>query len=90
MDGRGREVDGFRVRPGVVRPSTRSFIRPASGRCGCGQQVVLDEVWANACEACGRAYDGDGVELANRSRRVEGTGKIDVIVALGVDLEGHE
>lgn len=61
------EVDGFRVRPGVVQPSTQSYLEPASGRCGCGQRVVLDNARANAYEACGRAYDGNGVELADQS-----------------------
>lgn len=63
------EVDGFRVRPGVVQPSTRSFITPGSGRCSCGQRVVLTSDWANACETCGREYDGGGVELDDDPER---------------------
>ena len=69
------EVDDFRVRPGVVLPSTQSHLEPASGRCGCGQQIVLDDARANACETCGREYDGNGVELADRSLWSEEIGK---------------
>lgn len=69
------EVDGFRVRPGIVRPSTRSFITPRSGRCLCGQRVVLTSARSNACETCGRAYDGSGVELDDRSLWGEGAGQ---------------
>ena len=58
------DVDGYQVRPGVVRVSTQRHLEPASGRCGCGQRVVQDDARANACETCGTEYDGDGVELA--------------------------
>lgn len=61
------EVDGYRVRPGVVRPTTQSYVEPGSGRCGCGQRVVLGSAWANACEGCSKEYDGNGVALADRS-----------------------
>ena len=83
------EVDGFRVRPGVVRPSTQSYVEPASGRCGCGQQVVLDDARANACETCGREYDGDGVKLAHRSLRGEEAGESVLDTELSADHERH-
>ena len=83
------DVDGFRVRPGVVRPSTRSYLEPASGRCGCGQRVVLEDARANVCEACGREYDGDGLELTDRSLRGEEAGEGVPDTELGVDPERH-
>ena len=62
------EVDDFRVRPGVVRSSTLSYTEPGSGRCGCGARVVLERPRANRCGGCGRAYDGDGIPLADPGR----------------------
>ena len=83
------EVDGFRVRPGVVRPSTQSYVEPASGCCRCGQQVVLDNARTNACETCGREYDGDGAELADQSLRGEAAGEGVPDTELDVDPERH-
>ena len=83
------EVDGFRVRPGVVRFSTQSYNEPGSGRCGCGQRVILDNIWDNACGNCGQAYDGDGVELADRSMWGEGTGESLPDNQLDVDPERY-
>ena len=83
------EVDGYRMRPGVVRPSSQSHLEPARGRCGCGQQVVLDNAWVNACETCGKEYDGDGVELADRSLWSEETGESVLDTELGVDPERY-
>ena len=83
------EVDGFRVRPGVVRPSTQSYVEPASGCCRCGQQVVLDDARTNACETCGREYDGDGAELADQSLRGEAAGEGVPDTELDVDPERY-
>lgn len=61
---------------GVVDLS-RCYMEPAEGRCRCGQTVLLEDSFENAC-ACGRLYGIDGGELHQNWRRelYEETGEL--------------
>ena len=43
-----------------------AYIRPAAGRCRCGEEVELSDAMTNECK-CGRLYNGSGQELRPRS-----------------------
>ena len=47
---------------------TRGYWEPAVLRCGCGQRVYLEDSLTNACERCGRLYNGSGQSLAPLSQ----------------------
>jgi hypothetical protein len=61
------EVDGYPVRPGVVRSYVQHYVEDGSGTCVCGAHVTLYSSWANSCPGCGREYNGSGQLLADRS-----------------------
>lgn len=67
------EVDGYTVRLGVVRSYVQNDVEDGGGTCVCGAHVILDSDWANACESCGREYNGFGQLLADRSHWGEET-----------------
>lgn len=68
------EVDGYPVRPGVVRSYVQRYVEDCSGICVCGSVVSLHSSWANTC-CCGREYNGSGQLLADRSFWSEETGE---------------
>jgi hypothetical protein len=61
------EVDGYSVRPGVVRSCVQHYVEDGSGICVCGSVVTLPSSWANTCPVCGREYNGSGQLLADRA-----------------------
>lgn len=61
------EVNDLSVRLGGVRSYTQSFVEDGSGTCVCGRHVVITRSWTNACDWCGREYNGSGQLLADRS-----------------------
>jgi hypothetical protein len=69
------EVDGYSVRLGVVRSHEQPYVEDGSGTCVCGAHVTLHSAWANACDWCGREYNGSGQLLADRSYWGEETGE---------------
>lgn len=71
--------------PGRVERYARTVREPAEGRCACGELVILDDSWLNACD-CGRDYNGSGQELAPRDQWGEETDEHPADVARGGDL----
>lgn len=45
-------------------------------QCHCGNQVELDNSWANECDRCGSEYNGSGQHLAPRGQWGEETDEI--------------
>lgn len=64
-----------------VTTITHRRVEPTVGRCGCGQEVVLDG-FTNACN-CGRDYSMSGQLLAPREQWGEETGEsLDEILSI--------
>lgn len=82
------EVDGLSVRLGVVRSYTQSFVEDGGGTCVCGRHVVITRSWANACDWCGREYNGSGQLLTDRSYWGEETNESVADMELEYDPEG--
>lgn len=63
------------LQDGRVRTLNIRIAEPAAVRCDCGAVVELYSTWANACDACGREYNGSGQTLAPREQWGEETGE---------------
>ena len=60
-----------------VRDSeTYDLVTPIEVRCGCGNEIELWDSWANACNNCGKEYNGSGQELSTREFWGEETGEV--------------